>query len=154
MSDKLYTPIQMKVLSAEPSSIPPTGYAYLYPTSAGMALKLDTGTVLTLAEAPTSLSDIDSNIFGQVSWTTVDIDWSDERVRDKTLSAGETWTFSNLKAGKTISVYVTGDYSITLPSLVTTINGTYDGTVNNLIVFHCIDDTSGAEKVVCQIFNL
>lgn len=103
---------------------------------------------------PTTLSEIDPNIFGRISWTTTDINWDDERIRDKTLTGAETWTFSNLTSGKVISVYVTGDYSITLPSYVTVISGTYDGTTTNLIVLHCIDDTSGSEVVVAQIFNL
>lgn len=112
------------------------------------------GAYSDLTGKPTTLTDVDANIFGQTAWSTTDIDWSDERVRSKTLTASETWTFSNLKAGKTQSLYITGDYAITLPDSVAIIDGTYDGTVNNLIIFHCIDDTSGAEKVVCQIFNL
>lgn len=107
-----------------------------------------------LANKPTKLTDIESTIFGKVAWSSTNIDWSDMRVRLKTLSANETWTFSNLQAGKTISVYISGDYAITLPGSVTTIDGTYDGTTNNIIIFHCIDDTSGSEVVVCQIYTL
>lgn len=88
---------------------------------------------------------------GLSSWTTTNIDWVDLRVRDKTLTSNETWTFSNLVENMTISVRVTGDYAITLPSYVITISGTYDGTVDNLFVFHCINASSGSEKVICKI---
>lgn len=154
MQDKLYTPIKMQVLPADPAA-PPADYAYLYPKSNGLTIKLSDGTIMELAGQPTSLLDVDPNIFGQLTWSTTDIDWSDERVRVKTLAANETWTFSNLKAGKTLSLYVTGDFAITLPTSVTKLAGdSYVGTTNNLIIFHCINDVAGSEKVIGQIFNL
>lgn len=96
----------------------------------------------------------ESDLFGSLAWSGTDIDWSDLSVRTKTLSTDETWTFSNLWSGKTITVYISGDYKITFPSYVTTISGSYDGTTNNVIIFHCIDDTSGSEVVIGQIYNL
>lgn len=91
------------------------------------------------------------NFIGKLNWSTTDIDWSDLRVRDKTLTANETWTFSNLAENLTISVYVTGDYAISLPTYVNIRSGTYDGTVNNAFIFHCLNATSGSEKVICKI---
>jgi hypothetical protein len=50
-----------------------------------------------------------------------------------------------------ITVVLSGDYVITLPSYVKVISGEYDGTVDNYIQFHCTDAGSGSEQVWCTI---
>ena len=62
-----------------------------------------------------------------------DVDFSSAAVFTKTLSANTTLTFSNVSTGMVKDLVITGDFTLTLPSSVKTITGTYDGTVSNLI---------------------
>lgn len=62
-----------------------------------------------------------------------DVDFSSAAVFTKTLSANTTLTFSNVSTGMVKDLVITGNYTLTLPSSVKTITGTYDGTVANLI---------------------
>ena len=61
------------------------------------------------------------------------VNWDDATVFTKTLGANTTLTFSNAKTGMVIDLVITGDYTLTLPTSVKEISGTYDGTVSNLI---------------------
>lgn len=85
--------------------------------------------------------------------TPVTIDWDDERVRYLTISLDASIEFSNLEAGGEIKMWVSGDVSIDFPAYTDIMQGAYDGTRNNFIHLHCIDDTSGGEKVVILIYN-
>lgn len=89
--------------------------------------------------------------------TAFDIDWSTGEASDGVITLGDAtvFTFSNVVKNKVISLVVTGDFTLTLPAACTnyTSGDTYDGTVNNLIVFQCIDDTESAEVVWCNITN-
>lgn len=63
-----------------------------------------------------------------------------------TLTGNTTLTVSNLPSGKTkvISVYITGNFSLTYPAgFSSRIVGTYDGTKNNLIVIEYRGVTNG-----------
>lgn len=75
---------------------------------------------------------------------THDIDW-DEDTHYLTLTGNTTFTESNLPATgytKTITIYASGDYTLTLPSnWDTNISGSYDGTVLNQIVIEYIKST-------------
>ena len=62
-----------------------------------------------------------------------DVDWSAAAVHTKTLSANTTLTFSNVSTGMVIDLVIDGNYTLTLPTSVKEISGTYDGTVANLI---------------------
>ena len=62
-----------------------------------------------------------------------DVDWSAAAVHTKTLSANTTLTFSNVSTGMVIDLVIDGNYTLTLPTSVKEISGTYDGTVTNLI---------------------
>lgn len=108
------------------------------------------GSIELYSQTPQELIN---SLFGKSDWTGTELDWSDMTIRNKTLTADETWTFSNLMAGKAITVYMTGNYNFTLPTYCTKIAGIYDGSLNNLIIFHCINDASGSELVYYQIFN-
>tara|TARA_S200002703_G_scaffold120772_1_gene106603 strand:+ start:247 stop:753 length:507 start_codon:yes stop_codon:yes gene_type:complete len=61
------------------------------------------------------------------------VDFSSAAVFTKTLTAATTLTLSNVSTGMVKDLVITGDYTLTLPSSVKTITGTYDGTVSNLI---------------------
>lgn len=61
------------------------------------------------------------------------VDWSSAAVFTKTLGANTTLTFSNVSTGMVKDLVITGNYTLTLPTSVKEITGTYDGTVSNLI---------------------
>ena len=60
------------------------------------------------------------------------VDFSSAQVFTKTLSGATTLTFSNTQIGMVKDLVITGDFALTLPS-GSTVAGTYDGTVSNLI---------------------
>ena len=62
-----------------------------------------------------------------------DVDFSTAQVFTKTLTGATTLTFSNVQTGMVKDLVITGDFTLTLPSSVKVISGTYDGTVSNLI---------------------
>ena len=71
------------------------------------------------------------------------VDWATAAVFTKTLAANTTLTFSNVSTGMVIDLVISGDYTLTLPTSVKEISGTYDGTVSNLIQ---IVSTNGATE--------
>ncbi len=60
------------------------------------------------------------------------VDFSTAQVFTKTLSGNTTLTFSNTAIGMVKDLVITGDFTLTLPA-GSTVAGTYDGTVSNLI---------------------
>jgi hypothetical protein len=60
------------------------------------------------------------------------VDFATAQVFTKTLSGNTTLTFSNDEIGMVKDLVITGDFTLTLPS-GSTVAGTYDGTVSNLI---------------------
>lgn len=60
------------------------------------------------------------------------VDFSTAQVFTKTLSADTTLTFSNASIGMVKDLVITGNHALTLPA-GSTVAGTYDGTVSNLI---------------------
>ena len=61
-----------------------------------------------------------------------DVDFSTAQVFTKTLTGATTLTFSNTAIGMVKDLVITGDFALTLPA-GSTVAGTYDGTVSNLI---------------------
>ena len=61
-----------------------------------------------------------------------DVNFSSAQVFTKTLSGATTLTFSNTAIGMVKDLVITGDHALTLPA-GSTVAGTYDGTVSNLI---------------------
>jgi hypothetical protein len=61
-----------------------------------------------------------------------DVDFSTAQVFTKTLSGDTTLTFSNTAIGMVKDLVITGDHALTLPA-GSTVAGTYNGTVSNLI---------------------
>lgn len=76
-----------------------------------------------------------------------DIDWNAGGVFAKTVTGATTFTFSNLRLNKVITLVMTGDYAITLPGYCRKISGTYDGTRLNYLQLHCTSATVGSEEV-------
>jgi len=61
-----------------------------------------------------------------------DVDFSSAQVFTKTLTGATTLTFSNTAIGMVKDLVITGDFALTLPA-GSTVAGTYNGTVSNLI---------------------
>ena len=60
------------------------------------------------------------------------VDFATAQVFTKTLSGDTTLTFSNTEIGMVKDLVITGDHALTLPA-GSTVSGTYNGTVSNLI---------------------
>lgn len=60
------------------------------------------------------------------------VDFSSAQVFTKTLSGATTLTFSNAEIGMVKDLVITGNHALTLPA-GSTVAGTYDGTLSNLI---------------------
>ena len=60
------------------------------------------------------------------------VDFSTAQVFTKTLTGDTTLTFSNAEIGMVKDLVITGDFALTLPA-GSTVAGTYNGTVSNLI---------------------
>jgi len=95
-----------------------------------------------------ALTKISSGVLGD-EFTTIEamsaneVDFSNAQVFTKTLAADATLTFASVSTGMVKDLVITGDYTLTLPSSVVLIAGTYDGTVSNLIQ---IVSTNGATE--------
>jgi len=70
------------------------------------------------------------------------IDWSAAGVFTKTLTANTTFTFSNLQLNKVITLVLSGNYTVTMPSGVKVISGEYDGSTTNYIQLHCTNTST------------
>lgn len=77
------------------------------------------------------------------------VDFSGKPVKYKTLTANETWNFSNLVEGKVVIVRTTGNFAITFPAICKKyeFSGDYLGTVVNSIQFQCLNATPGSEEI-------
>lgn len=105
----------------------------------------------TLAKLKNWIETQFSQFKGKSELSHLQIDWNAEPVRTKTLTAATTLAFLNLIVNKTITLIVTGNFALTLPSSVKKITGEYDGTKSNLIQLLCTSSTIGGEEVWCVI---
>lgn len=130
-------------------SLPSAGYVI---TSNGA------GGWFTEAQSPgvgaITYSKLASDLVDRVSITESNIDWSIGAIYTKTLTENTTLTFSNYRTNKTITLIISGDYTLSFPSSVKVVNGVYDGTVSNYITLHCISSDSGSEIVWMFINNI
>lgn len=88
---------------------------------------------LQLADDGVSYAKMGSEFTTAATISASDVDFSSAAVFTKTISANTTLTFSNVSTGMVKDLVITGDFTLTLPTSVKTITGTYDGTVSNLI---------------------
>ena len=96
---------------------------------------------------------VGSEFKNDLTITANDIDWATGWYKKITFVGDVSWTFSNVKKGKDIHIDCTGDHVLTIPIPAADISGEYDGTKNNVIQVRCTDDTQGAEKFKCVIFQ-
>ena len=88
--------------------------------------------VLTIANDVISYAKLGTEFTTSAAIAALDVDFSSAQVFTKTLTAATTLTFSNDEIGMVKDLVITGDFTLTLPT-GSTVAGTYDGTVSNLI---------------------
>lgn len=105
------------------NSVTGTGGLTASPTTGAVVVNLDDHSITyaKLGYEYTTANAIDTNL-----------DFSIAQVFQKTLTADTTLTFTNADLGMVKDLVITGDYALTLPA-GSTVAGTYDGTVINLI---------------------
>lgn len=86
-----------------------------------------------------SSGDLTREFANRVALTGTAIDMSFGAIFYKTLTANTTLTFSSSIQNQTITLLISGDYSLLLPSGCKIISGEYDGTVMNYIQIHCVN---------------
>ena len=101
----------------------------------------------TPTDATVSYGKIATDLTQRSGLGAFDIDWSVGGIYYKTFSGDQTFTFSNLKLNKVITVILIGNYSVSLPSYCKRLAGTYNGSATNYIQLHCTNATSSAEEV-------
>ncbi len=106
------------------------------------------GDTYTLVQGGTKKEIDYDNLIGSSSVIAAnDVDWATDTHYTKTLSGNTTLTFSNIVIYKTITLEITGSFTLTLPTTIPAAKySDYDGTKINLIHIYCIDDSSGTEK--------
>lgn len=72
--------------------------------------------------------------FASSALSGTEIDWSDAAVFTKSLTAATTFTFTNVKTGMVKTVILDGDQTITWPSGVKVLNGTYSGSATKNVI--------------------
>ena len=88
-------------------------------------------TALTIANDVISYAKLAAEFTTSAALST-NVDFATAQVFTKTLSGNTTLTFSNTAIGMVKDLVITGDFTLTLPA-GSTVAGTYDGTVSNLI---------------------
>ena len=96
-----------------------------------MALTKVTSAVLN--DDAVSYDKLGSEFTTAAALSASDVDFSTAQVFTKTLTANDTFTFSNVSTGMVKDLIITGNYTLTLPTSVKVISGEYDGTVSNFI---------------------
>ena len=88
-------------------------------------------TTLTIADDVITYAKLGTEFTTSAALAT-DVDFSTAQVFTKTLTGATTLTFSNASIGMVKDLVITGDFALTLPA-GSTVAGTYNGTVSNLI---------------------
>ena len=105
------------------NSVTGSGGLTASPTTGAVVVSLDDDSI-TYAKLGTE--------FTTSAALSTNVDFSTAQVFTKTLSGATTLTFSNTAIGMVKDLVITGDHALTLPA-GSTVAGTYDGTVSNLI---------------------
>jgi len=107
--------------------------AVLEPTA--VTDNISTGSISSdkIANDAISYAKLGSEFTTAAALSASDVDFSTAQVFTKTLTANDTFTFSNVSTGMVKDLVITGNFTLTLPASVKVISGEYDGTVSNLI---------------------
>lgn len=101
----------------------------------------------TPSDISVTYAKLASGLTSRQSVSSTSIDWSAGGLFTKTIAGNTTFTFSNLQLNKTITLVLSGNFTVTLPAYCKKISGTYDGSAINYIQFHCTNSTGGSEEV-------
>ena len=80
-----------------------------------------------------------------------DVDWEAGTVFTKECTANTTLTFSNARTGMVKTLVISGNYTITFPSAVKILNGTYDRSATKNIIQ--LISTNDATEIFGTISN-
>ncbi len=105
------------------------------------------GAAATLGDGSVTYEKLANDLVSRQSVSAANVDWNAGGVFTKSLTTATTFTFSNLKLNKVITLVVSGNYTIMLPAYCKKISGSYDGSTVNYIQFHCTNAASGSEEV-------
>jgi hypothetical protein len=115
----------------------------------GDATIANTG-ALTITDDVITNAKLGSEFTTSASISASDVDFSSASVFTKTLSVNTTLTFSNVETGMVKTLVISGDSTLTFPSGVKTLNGTYSGTATNVIQ---LISTNGSTEIFATISN-
>ena len=137
-------------VGAEPSFTKNNAFNKDFGTAAGTVCQ-GNDSRLSDARTPTDNSvtyaKLNSTLTSRQALVSGALDWSLGGVYTRSLTANTTFTFSNLQLNKTITLVLSGKYTITLPTYCKRISGSYDGSTANYIQLHCTNATGGSEEV-------
>jgi hypothetical protein len=101
--------------------------------SGGLTASPTTGAVVvSLNDDSITYAKLGTEFTTSAAVAATNLDFSTAQVFTKTLTGDTTLTFSNTEIGMVKDLVITGDHALTLPA-GSTVAGTYDGTVSNLI---------------------
>lgn len=98
----------------------------------------DSATALATQQSIKKYVDTSRAVRSALVGTAIDFSLNDV-VRTKTLTANTTLSLTNPILDKTITLEVDGNFTLTFPASVNIVNGSYDGTVQNWVMFYCVD---------------
>jgi len=87
-------------------------------------------------------ADLKNELKASAAISASNVDWSAGAIFTKTLTGSTTLTFSNVVLNKTITLLISGNYTLVLPASVKIILGEYDGMTVNYIQFHCVNSST------------
>jgi len=127
-------------------------------TSLNSAVASNDTDISTLnAKFPLNETSLGTALKGRLALSGTAVDWSTGAIFYKTLTANTTFTFSGLDnaLNKVITLLISGNYTLALPTNVNIISGEYDGTVDNYIQIHCVyvDTETPANNIYWATIN-
>ena len=126
------------------------GTDFIHATMSGDAT-IASGGALTIANDAVDYAKLDDEFTTSAAIAASAVDFSSAAIFTKTLSANTTLTFSNVSTGMVKTLVIDGDFTLTLPSGVKTLNGTYSGTATKNVIQ--IVSTNGSTEMFATISN-
>ncbi len=108
-------------------------------------------TALTIASGVVDTDNLATELKAESAISALDVDWSDGIHFTKTLVGNTILTFSNFTVGKTISLEIDGNFTLTLPAGVEGDLSGFDGALTNIIQLYCVD--AGTPKFITSLIN-
>ncbi len=97
------------------------------------------------------IAELKAELKAESAISAVDVVWTDGVHFTKTLTVNTTLTFSGFTVGKTITLEIDGNFTLTLPSGVEGDLSGFDGAKTNIIQLYCVD--AGTPKFIVALIN-